>query len=741
MSFSSGIHAENAQFQQVLTSAESYLSLHYSVIPIHGDAHPERAKAASIAWGEYQRRRPTPAELRRWFVQERHGGLAIVTGRISGLAVLDLDDAQLAAAFALRFPQLCRTRTVRSATRGQPHYYFQIPSHLPCASRRWPGADWKAEGAYVIAPPTRLGGAQYKLERGGLPLRIDAAQMQAIFAFLDEMTQIHHASPQPELPAPVEDAPITFRNSGQVVPLGPQDLSALYRHLAQRKGRNQALFEVACRARDARWSPVEAETLLVALHVAQPAHGEHRPETPAQREREARRTIASVYTRPPRPQASSTVAALPNRLREALLQAGHVNALRVLEAALMAGLQGGICVTEALLCERLAGMVGRHSIRAALSVVLPNGEPLFAQVDPSPRPLTPTTVAPGIRQCSDKDCSLSGATAPDKNRRGRPARVFLLPDLAALCQRMGVRGGMADPLTAADLRSGRSYRVGLHRELIKRRPGRYGVDWLAGRLGISRRSVQRYHRAAGVRPQACYRELGIGWGNLERVPQESVLPGSFLQDGQGRRYPARRAIAMRLLRARQRVSYMIQLQNQYWHPQAVTAAVLAVETSQSAAQARQSALNFAPALTEVKEGVPPQKAPQAASQGVLRGAVATVRAALVRREAQAVQAVQAVPPPRRPKRYYRRPLADALGEGLAQRLVREVRARVVLAQGSLSRANARRLVEQYGTALIQRALERLAQRRTVENPAGFVITLLRTWQRTAQWSYTLIATN
>lgn len=738
MSFSSGIQAEKAQFQQVLTSAESYLSLHYSVIPIHADANPERAKAASIAWGEFQRRRPTPAELRRWFAQEQHGGLAIVTGRISGLAVLDLDDEQVASAFALRFPQLCRTRTVRSATRGQPHYYYQIAGHLPCASRRWPGADWKAEGAYVIAPPTRLGGGQYKLERGGLPLKIDAAQMQAIFAFLDEMTQIHHASPQPELPAPVEDAPIIIRNVQQALPLGPQDLSALYRHLAQRKGRNQALFEVACRARDARWSQVEAEMLLVALHVAQSALGEHRPETPAQREREARRTIASVYTRPPRPQTNSTAQALPNRLREALLQAGLVNALRVLEASFMAGLQGGMRVTEALLCEKLAGMVGRHSIRAALSAVLPDTEPLFARVDPSPRPLTPTTVAPGIRQCSDKECSLSGMTAPDKNRRGRPARAFLMPDLAALCQRMGVRGGMGDALAADDLRSGRSYRVGLHRELIKRRPGRYGADWLAGRLGISRRSVQRYHRAAGVRPQACYRELVIGWGSLERVPEQSVLPGSFLQDGQGRRYPARRAIAMHLLRARQRVSYMIQLQNQYWHPQAATAAVLAGEAAQSAAQTRQSTPNFAPALAGVKLGATPQQAPQAAAQGVLRSAVATVQAALLGRVHRQAEVAQ---PPQRPKRYYRRPLADALGEGLAQRLVREVRARMVLAQGSLSRANARRLVEHYGTALIQRALERLAQRRTVENPAGFIITLLRTWQRTAQWNYALIATN
>lgn len=737
MSFSSGIQAEKAQFQQLLTSAETYLSLHYSLIPIHGDAHPERAKAASVAWGEFQRRRPTPAELRRWFAQEQHGGLAIVTGRISGLAVLDLDDEQLAAAFALRFPQLCRTRTVRSATRGQPHYYYQIGGHLPCASRRWPGADWKAEGAYVIAPPTRLGAGHYKLERGGLPLKIDAAQLQAIFAFLDEMTQIHHASPQPELPAPVEDTPIIIRNAQQALPLGPQDLSVLYRHLAQRKGRNQALFEVACRARDARWSQAEAETLLAALHVAQPSHGQHCPETPAQREREARRSIASAYTRPPRPQ-NTTAPALPNRLREALLQAGLVNALRVLEAVFMAGLQGGMRVTEALLCEKLAGMVGRHSVRAALNVVLLDGEPLFARLDPSPRPLTPTTVAPGIRQCSDKECSLSGMTAPNKNGRGRPARAFLVPDLAALCQRMGVRGGMGDALAAEDLRSGRSYRVGLHRELIKRRPGRYGAEWLAGRLGISRRSVQRYHRAAGVRPQACYRELVIGWGSLERVPEQSVLPGSFLQDGQGRRYPARRAIAMRLLRARQRVSYMIQLQNQYWHPQAATAAVLAGEAAQSAAQTRQSTPNFAPALAGVKLGVTPEKAPQAASQGVLRDVVATVRAALVGRGARVVPAAQ---PPRRTKRYYRRPLADALGEGLAQRLVREVRARMVLAQGSLSRANARRLVEHYGTALIQRALERLAQRRTVENPAGFVITLLRTWQRTAPWNTVLIATN
>ncbi len=65
---------------------------------------------------------------------------------------------------------------------------------------------------------------------------------------------------------------------------------------ASNGNRNRALFDAACQFRDAGYSQAEAETELIPRHVADSTGDEN----PAAREREARATIASVYSQSPR---------------------------------------------------------------------------------------------------------------------------------------------------------------------------------------------------------------------------------------------------------------------------------------------------------------------------------------------------------------------------------------------------------------------------------------------------------
>ncbi len=65
---------------------------------------------------------------------------------------------------------------------------------------------------------------------------------------------------------------------------------------ASNGNRNRALFEAACQFRDAGYTQDEAEAQLIPRHVADGNGNEH-PDT---REREARATIASVYSQSPR---------------------------------------------------------------------------------------------------------------------------------------------------------------------------------------------------------------------------------------------------------------------------------------------------------------------------------------------------------------------------------------------------------------------------------------------------------
>lgn len=129
----------------LLTAAERYLALGFSVIPLRG-------KMPLVAWSPYQQRRPCQAELQRWAQCGLLHNLGIVCGAVSsGLVVLDFDDMTLYEAFSGRFPGLAQTYTVATGGGGR-HVYLRAAS-LP-ASRHLPGIELRAHGQQVVAPPS-----------------------------------------------------------------------------------------------------------------------------------------------------------------------------------------------------------------------------------------------------------------------------------------------------------------------------------------------------------------------------------------------------------------------------------------------------------------------------------------------------------------------------------------------------------------------------------------------------------
>ncbi len=181
-------------FQTLLTYAESYYYLGYSVIPLLGDFDPARPKVAARSWTVYQQRLATLNEFNGWF--SPHGGaaaLGIVTGRISRLVVLDFDSADLFADFRRRCPDLLETHTVQSAGRALPHLYFHLPSHLHLASQKRSGIDLLSDGRYVVAPPTTIDGQAYRITRGGMPRPLTTDDIQRIQSFITST----HSTPSP----------------------------------------------------------------------------------------------------------------------------------------------------------------------------------------------------------------------------------------------------------------------------------------------------------------------------------------------------------------------------------------------------------------------------------------------------------------------------------------------------------------------------------------------------------------
>jgi putative DNA primase/helicase len=96
----------------------------------------------------YLERRATLEELRSW----SWSGVGIVTGRVSGVLVLDVDGSEGEA--ELRKRGHGPTPMVRTSSGGL-HLYFKHPDrHVRTGIRVAPGLDVKAAGGYVVAPPS-----------------------------------------------------------------------------------------------------------------------------------------------------------------------------------------------------------------------------------------------------------------------------------------------------------------------------------------------------------------------------------------------------------------------------------------------------------------------------------------------------------------------------------------------------------------------------------------------------------
>jgi len=164
----------------LLEYAEKYLARGISVFPVN----PNTKKPIIESWKKYQTERPTRDELRNWFSSGKNAGIAIVTGRISNLFVVDFDRYKTGfseeTALAL-IPDSVVAPTARTMSGGQ-HMYFQYPSEVNATIRSAiaPAIDYRGEGGYVVAPPTEnmLGG---KICLGNIPRPMRPARAPCVF--------------------------------------------------------------------------------------------------------------------------------------------------------------------------------------------------------------------------------------------------------------------------------------------------------------------------------------------------------------------------------------------------------------------------------------------------------------------------------------------------------------------------------------------------------------------------------
>lgn len=147
--------------QTILDYARWYISKGFSVIPLK----PKDKKPAIETWKVFQTYKPTDDNLKVWFGNSSDNNIAIVTGEISGIAVVDFDSPK-AIEFSKKnnFPITPLVKTGKGY-----HAYYQYKEGVRNFQKRddLPEIDLRGDGGYVVAPPSiHPSGHQYQWIKG-----------------------------------------------------------------------------------------------------------------------------------------------------------------------------------------------------------------------------------------------------------------------------------------------------------------------------------------------------------------------------------------------------------------------------------------------------------------------------------------------------------------------------------------------------------------------------------------------
>lgn len=150
---------EVASERGVAAAAMEYYERGFSVIPL-----VPRGKKPIIRWTQYQVQRATPKEVTGWFPDDKNN-LAIATGKISGLVVVDFDTNEaIEMANNRNFPKTPLVKTGKGY-----HAYCRYREGVRNFQKRddLPGIDLRGDGGLVVAPPSiHENGNRYEWVKG-----------------------------------------------------------------------------------------------------------------------------------------------------------------------------------------------------------------------------------------------------------------------------------------------------------------------------------------------------------------------------------------------------------------------------------------------------------------------------------------------------------------------------------------------------------------------------------------------
>lgn len=492
---------------------------------------------------------PTRDQLDNWFMDSAVTSYAILCGAISGnLFVLDFDDKKAYRKFKKQFKSLAQTLTIRTK-RG---YHVYLRAKEAVRAQKFSGGDLQGEGTYVIGAGSEINNRAYTIQ---VELPIYEVKDEELHTLLDTINDKTTKSPM-GLASPMTNK--------QVKTTYIEEIVSAYQNQAPSQGRNKALYRTAHYAKAMRIPISQVRTPLAQVYAQTSPYWDHKPQDYSSRYIEGIRTIESAYN-------GSTALKLDNQhnsgkiptaLREAIIQdTAHQNAEgllvngstipgRLLEALINEGIkEHQIFTTKQAQEISKQYKIGDKSTHNVLTGN--HGKQIFPIVK------YPPYVGDNDNTTINKEKSNLKPINFQKNnsKKGRKVSIyFKMPSIEDLCILYDVVPQSWDNLDPSDLMSAKAYRLALHREYVRRVVPEQSVTYLSNRLGCHPRSLYRYDKSLDVKVTPIHGFVPLTWDNVdnpsfyEKPRQNGVTPGKWLQRADGKRFPAKKGIALQQLK-------------------------------------------------------------------------------------------------------------------------------------------------------------------------------------------------
>jgi hypothetical protein len=175
---------ENLYLLDLAASIDRYKDLGFSFIPIIPPSieGADGKRPALSTWDAYTKRHPMEEEIDKWFLSNNLAcNIAVVTGWISNIAVVDIDDE---LSYEQIKPWLPDTMTVKT---GKGYHLYYRPDEKSKMGRTVQFIlndkvhHIKRDNSYVIAPPSlHKSGKRYSCINADLPVKINMDELYAL---------------------------------------------------------------------------------------------------------------------------------------------------------------------------------------------------------------------------------------------------------------------------------------------------------------------------------------------------------------------------------------------------------------------------------------------------------------------------------------------------------------------------------------------------------------------------------